>query len=52
MNFTETTAISMLKAGYQPSEIAKETGLSQMWIEVKARSLGMKPLTVAGVKNG
>lgn len=51
MNFTVTTAISMLKAGYQPSEIAKKTGLSQTWIEIKARSLGMQPLTVEGVKN-
>lgn len=50
MNFTETTAISMLKEGHQPSVIAKKTGLSQTWIESKARGLGLKPLTVEGVK--
>jgi hypothetical protein len=49
----EQQAISMLKSRkFQPSEIARRTGLSKMWIEMKAKDLGMRPLTVAGVKNG
>jgi hypothetical protein len=46
----EAKAIRLLSSGRQPSDVAKATGLSQIWIEIKARSLGLKPLTVEGLK--
>jgi hypothetical protein len=43
----EQQAISMLKSKkYQPSQIARKTGLSLVWVELQAKKLGMIPLTV------
>jgi uncharacterized protein YerC len=47
----ERKVVRMLKGGRQPSDIARITGLSQIWIETKARTFGIRPLTVEGVKD-
>jgi hypothetical protein len=46
----EYEALKLLEKGEQPSNVARITGLSQVWIEIKARALGIKPLSVEGMK--
>lgn len=51
MNFTETSAIRMLKSGkFQPYQVAAETGLSLTWVEMKAEQMGLLPLKVMKVE--
>jgi hypothetical protein len=53
MNQQEIKAINMMRSRrFQPSEIAQRTGVSLIWMEAKAEAMGMRPLTVAGVKHG
>lgn len=45
----EEEALSMLKTGkFQPSQVARKTGLSLFWVEGKAKQLGLIPLGVVG----
>ena len=46
----EQQAKGMLKAGMQPKEVAFKTGLSLEWIELQARKMGKRPLTMGVVR--
>ena len=45
----EQEALSMLRGGkFQPWQIARKTGHSLTWTEVKAQQMGLIPLGVVG----
>jgi uncharacterized protein YerC len=43
----EANAIRLLRKGLQPAEISVMTGVSQTWIELKARVMGKRPYEMA-----
>ena len=45
----EERALTMLKSKkFQPEQVARKTGLSLVWIEAKAKQMGLIPLGVVG----
>lgn len=43
----EQQAVGLIRKGLQPGEISVITGVSQTWIEIKARAMGKRPYTMA-----